>query len=802
MASLSNSPFHVANEKTRVDLDYAGVLHALSLRTRTAAGEKAALDLAFAATFELSLERIAEVQEAIALEDAGSPLPVQACPDVSVSVQHLSVQGVLQAADFVDLLRALRAIETLRRFFSNRADAYPRLYASTKTAPELAQLVRSLEVSFDEDGSISDNASTKLASLRAEHKLAKSRLLARAQEVLRDHASVLQDAYVTEREGRYVVPLRADAHERFPGIVHGASASGGTLFVEPKALIPLGNRLRVLAVDIEREEYAVLARLSSECAVFAAELKAAAQVLELADLRAAAARLAVEFKMRFPDIAKPGEIELRDLRHPLLAFDGVRVVPSDMRIHGGQALVVSGPNAGGKTVALKAVGLAALMLRAGLPIACAEGSRMGLFTQVISDVGDDQSLRSNLSTFSAHLTHVVATLSQARSGCLVLLDELASGTDPREGEALAAGVLGHLCDAGATTVVTTHYEGLKALALTDVRYKNASVGIDLDTMIPSFKLTLGVPGVSQAFALAERLSMPADVLAVGRAFLAGEDRDFEATVRDLDRARGELERAKAELAAKMEELDAERQLVKAELARMRSKDEKLLHKDLEDIRAGIAKARSELARAKEALSKRGADADLKAITKTLQVAGELVPDAPIEEPARQLGPQPRAEELKPQMRVWHMELRKEVLVLEASGSAVRVQAGPMKLSVRPAMLRLLPDGGKRLPAKPAAPSKPKGQGADDGVHVAIQTSSNTCDLRGMRADEALNEMQAFLDRAHRRGEDVVFIVHGHGTGALRDVVRDELHGRRDVAHFRLGGPGEGGDGATLVWLAL
>ena len=689
-----------SNDKTLADLEFGDVLAELAARTRTQAGEKAALALSFAPSDETCAALRAQAMEAIAFEDAGTPLPIAPAPDVQRVVSHVAVQGVITASDFIDLLKALHAIELLRRFLTLRTAAAPLLCEAARTAPELAVLARDLAPCFESDGSISDRASTKLASSRAEHKVAKARLLSRAQEVLRNHASLLQDAYITERDGRYVVPLRSDAHERFPGIVHGASASGGTLFVEPRALVALGNQLRVLAVEIEREEYAVLARLSAQAATHAPALREALNALCLADVRAATARLAVEFRMRFPDPAPLGHADLRDLRHPLLAFAGGHVVPSDVVVRAGQCLVVSGPNAGGKTVALKAMGLAALMLRAGLPVPCAEGSAMGAMRAVVSDVGDSQSLSANLSTFSAHLTHVVALLEDAGPGTLVLLDELASGTDPREGEALAAGVLRHLCAAGATTLVTTHYEGLKALALGDAQFANASVGVDLATMTPSFRLALGVPGLSQAFALAERLHMPAAVLRNARAFLAGEDRDFETTVRDLDHARAELERARVELLENTTLLAEERAEVAAERARMHAKEEKSLYKDLAELRTGIAKARAELLRAKDALANTADAGELKAIAKTLSAAAAMAPEQPPEEPGRALGPQPRPEELRPQMRVWHTELRKEVIVLSASGQSVSIQAGALRLQAKANALRLLPDANRRSSLKP------------------------------------------------------------------------------------------------------
>lgn len=376
---------------------------------------------------------------------------------------------------------------------------------------------------------------------------------------MRRYEPVLQDHFITEREGRWVLPVRSDAHERFPGIVHATSASGATLFVEPRAIVPMGNRLKVLEADVKREEEAVYARLTAEIAEALPSVEAARDALASADVRAATSKLASELELSFPEVVDAPRLDLRRARHPLLVLDfarrgggprppneaAPRVVASDLRLESGRAMIVSGPNAGGKTVALKAMGLAALMVRAGLPIACADGSVVGLFDVVLTDVGDDQSLQKNLSTFSAHVSNLASVLQDTTKGALVLLDELAGGTDPREGEALAAGVLDSLCARGGAVAATTHYEGLKALALVDPRFANASVGLDLATMTPTFEVAMGVPGSSSALAVARRYGLPGTVIERAERFLAREDRTFEAVVKKLHDERAALELARA-----------------------------------------------------------------------------------------------------------------------------------------------------------------------------------------------------------------------------------------------------------------
>jgi DNA mismatch repair protein MutS2 len=398
------------------------------------------------------------------------------------------------------------------------------------------------------------------------------------------YEGILQDRFVTEREGRYVVPVRSDAHERFPGIVHATSASGATLFVEPRAVIPMGNRLKVLEAEVQREEQAIYAKLSDRIGEWLPSVIAAAAALARADVRAATARFAEELRLGFPTITDEARLELRQARHPLLLLDSAvstasgpavvqwdAVVPSELTIAARRAMVISGPNAGGKTVALKTMGLVALMVRAGLPVPCKDESVVGIFEVVLTDVGDDQSLTKSLSTFSAHVRNLARILDETQPGALVLLDELAGGTDPREGEALAAGMLDSLTARGGAVVVTTHYERLKALALADPRFENASMGFDLKAMSPTFRLAQGVPGSSSALAVASKFGLPSTVIERAERFLGQEDVHFETVVKKLNDERAALELARADAERRAEEVEALRRSLAEELER--SKDQ-------------------------------------------------------------------------------------------------------------------------------------------------------------------------------------------------------------------------------------
>ena len=465
--------------KTRADLEWDRVLSALADRCAGPLGRDLALGLGFAE----SRDEARDVARAGGRGDdapaaRAGPLPVSDVDDVRDAIERARVGGVLAPAELRALERMLGAARALRRFLASRKAALPRLFEACATDPTLDDVADEISGCFEVDGTLADRASPRLRELRGEWHAARQRMLSRMEDLMSRYESVVQDRFVTEREGRWVLPVRSDAHERFPGIVHATSSSGATLFVEPRAVVPMGNRLKVLDAEVKREEEAVYARLT-------ALLGDALPSVEAACRRARPRRRArarrrsspASSQLVFPDVVDEPRLDLKRARHPLLALEMAdRVVPSDLAIEAGRGIVVSGPNAGGKTVALKTMGLAALMVRAGMPVACAEGSTVGLLDVVLTDVGDDQSLHKNLSTFSAHVKNLVEVLQETGRGALVLLDELAGGTDPREGEALAAGVLDSLCARGGAVAATTHYEGLKALALVDERFVNASVG--------------------------------------------------------------------------------------------------------------------------------------------------------------------------------------------------------------------------------------------------------------------------------------------------------------------------------------
>jgi DNA mismatch repair protein MutS2 len=799
--------------KTRHDLEWDRVLAAIAERCATDMGRAAAVDLEFAATRDEARVRLAEAREACALLANGEPLPIGPLPDVREAVARVRVNGVLGPAELRGVAQVLASARALRRFLGARKAAAPALALACATDPTLDTLADEVASCFEPDGTLADRASPRLKELRSEYQASRQRMIHRLEELMSRYAAVLQDRFVTEREGRWVVPVRSDAHERFPGIVHATSSSGSTLFVEPRAVIPMGNRLKVLEAEVQREEIAVYARLSSLVGDSLPSVEACAAAIARADVRAATAKLAADLALAFPEVTDDARVELRSARHPLLLLDGVQVVPSDLALERGHAIVVSGPNAGGKTVALKSMGLAALMLRAGLPVACADGSVLGLFDVVLTDVGDDQSLHANLSTFSAHVKNLAAILDDTQPGALVLLDELATGTDPREGEALAAGVLDSLCARGGAVAATTHYEGLKALALADARFRNASVGFDLATMTPTFRLALDVPGRSSALAVARRFGMPPTVIERAERFLSREDVSFESVVKKLNDERAALDMARQAAVAREQAAEATRVRLEAELTEARERDKRTVSREAEALLAGVRRAREELRAAQARLrSKKLDEADLRETSRALdRVASDVAIGGDLEPLlARQGDEAPRervrAGELRKGARVWVPKLRAEAEVVEVLPSGVvRVAAGPLKLTIDARELRAATSVSERDAAAPRAGKRgPDPAAREAPLEAPIPTTDNRCDLRGLRADDAVALATTFLDRSLNEGRRVAFLVHGHGTGALRDAVRKELAEgtmRRYVRASRAGHHDEGGDGVTVVWLA-
>jgi len=788
-----------AERKTLADLEWDQVERAVAERCRGPLGE--GLSLKLADSFDETERAIAEAREAWTLLARNEPLPLDGICEIETSLQHLEREGVLDGSALKDVRMTLRAAGALRRFLGQRKDLVPQLYRACGIDPTLDGLEEEVGMSIGDDGTILDSASAELARLREEAGNLRARIIRKLEDLIQKRSAILQDSFHTIREGRYVLPVRADAHERFHGIVHGSSASGATIFVEPRELVERGNRLKMAQAELEREERRILAALSDLVRQYVPQLRAAAEALDHADLRGASAKLAVDLRAEFVELSAEPRISLREARHPLLVLRGIEVVSNDIDLEGGEALVISGPNAGGKTVALKMLGLAALMTRAGLPVPVAEGSVCGFFAPVLAAVGDEQSLARSLSTFSAHLVTLRTVLEQANERVLVLLDELAGATDPEAGAALACAIVSRLVERGAAVAVTTHYEALKALAAERDEMHNAAVGFDFDEMAPTFRLRMGVPGGSNALEVARRFGIPPDVVDAARTALPEHSRSFETLVAKLDTAtkaaleeQAALQQERAKVGQESAKLDMRRQELAAREAKGLSREAQKLVDQLKDLHRRLDQA-------KKSLRERAEVESVAAASAVSNDAADLLGD--IDRRRASLEPKPvetaelDLEAVRVGDRVWVERLRSAAEVVEGPARGkVRVAAGMMKLWVDLGDLRGLKQSAERAPKEtaPTTGTQPKAQ-------RNVRTSDNTLDVRGLRPDDAVSLAEAFLDRMYGAAESNAFIVHGVGSGALRTAIHEHL--ARDDAYvegFRQATQDEGGPQVTVVSL--
>ncbi len=725
--------------------------------------------------------------------------------DIEPSVGRAARGGRLDPSQFLEIAETLDAAARLATSLAEERRALLRDLG--RRLHPLPALRSTLLRSFDPTGELLDTASPRLGALRGSVRVAYDRLRRRLDSLVGSElGGALQEPIITLRNGRYVVPVRADARSRVKGIVHDASGSGQTLFIEPLVVVELGNAWREAQSAVDEEEGRILDELSALTAANAALLRETLEALAQFDFWAAKAQLAAELDGMRPAEADRSEIILLSARHPGLTG---RVVPIDLRIGDGYtALVITGPNTGGKTVALRTLGLLSLMHQAGLHVPAEAGSRLPVFRDVFADIGDEQSIAQSLSTFSGHLRSITRIVEHAGPDTLVLLDELGAGTDPTEGSALAQALLDHFIRSGALVAATTHYAEIKVYAHETEAARNASVEFDLETLSPTYRLTIGLPGGSQAFAIAERLGLPDTIVADARSRLSENQRAFEATLASIRRQEGEIaeavERARlaeAKAADALRSADEERRRARRERdeAVKAARDEaQRLVTGLKDDVAGV---RRRLER--ETVTAPAIDAALARAEQTLTRLPEAQPAPAPREPVH-----PRTWSLGERARSRSGGWEGRIAALERGGTRATLEAGGMRVTV--AVADLEPALGMVAVGEPgseAARSSGRGAGSSGGEPVGgisnlrlqrARSVASSLDLRGARVDEALEALDRYLDDASLAGLEQVMIIHGLGTGALRDAVREQAGAHQLVKDFRAGARGEGGDGATII----
>jgi len=804
-----NSP--AMDSKTLHVLEYEKILARLASFCDFSASADLARALRPTNNYDEAARLLAETTEARFLLSTHD-LTIGGSHDIRPAADLAARGGVLDPQNLLEIKSTLIACRDLKKSLEHAADKAPRLARIAVGLPETFGIVDAVSRVLSERGEVLDSASDKLANLRREIRVARDRLMSRLQRYLTESANKLQEPIITQRDGRYVIPLRAEFKGSIKAIVHDQSSSGATLFVEPLPVVELNNEIRELELAERDEERRILAELSALVGAHAAELKYGIENLAALDLAFAKAKYAEEIKASEPILHKmdhgewrmdqpstinhpPLTIRLLHARHPLL--DPNTVVPIDFDPRPGTiAVVITGPNTGGKTVSLKTVGLLVLMAQSGLHIPAQSGSELPCFHDVYADIGDEQSIEQSLSTFSGHITNIIRILKQADSHSLVILDELGAGTDPQEGAALARAILAHLLERSITSLIATHYPELKTFAHSTEGVVNASLEFDIQTLRPTYKLTIGLPGRSNALLIAQRLGLDPQLVAAAKSEINPDDlradkllddirKERNRTSREgekLEKARVRLEEKTRELEKRLEKIEDERREV---LAKARAEGElevAVLKQNIESLKQQLRKARQPLQ-------------VIKAVEEKLDSLQERM-EAPVERNSDQrsaISNQP----VKLGERVFIASLKSEGIVTALSESEAEVQIGSLRVRAK------LADLEKKQSAFSDQPkSKAQIESNYQPSIVNRQPSPGMeISLRGKLVEDGLNELDKYLERAYSAGLPFVRIVHGKGTGKMREAVRAALKDSPYVKSFEEAHENEGGAGVTIAKLA-
>ena len=769
---------------------------------------------------EEAVTRLAETSEARTLL-VSSDLTIGGAHDIREQVDLAAHGGVLDPKEMLDVRSTLMTMRDLHRFFDKHAETSPHLAEIALRLPAPGGLIEAIARCIADNGEVADSASPKLYDLRRQVRVAHDRLMSRLQRYLTEPAtaSKLQDAVITQRDGRYVIPLRAEFKGQVKAIVHDQSSTGATLFIEPLAVVELNNTYRESQIAERDEVRRILAELSSQVGDLAGEIVPGVVALAELDLAFAKAKYADEMRANEPVLLPmpkarhanhegPEEtpsIRLIHARHPLL--DPETVVPISIDTQPGTfALVITGPNTGGKTVTLKTVGLLTVMAQSGLHIPAQSGSELPCFQAVYADIGDEQSIEQSLSTFSGHITNIVNILKQADRRALVILDELGAGTDPQEGAALARAILSNLLAQGITTFVATHYPELKTFAHTTAGVVNASLEFNIQTLCPTYKLTIGLPGRSNALAIAQRLGLPQEIIEAARAEVNPDDLRADKLISDIhrqrniafkesekaERARSEARHLERELEKRMENIEEERQKV---LEQARAEGEL----EVELLKAQLKLLKDDLKKAHQPL-----DA-LREVEKKVEEIEEEVQKPVIRRhrAAISRGKPASRGPLKAGEKVLLRTLGTEGVISSIDGEAAEIQAGSLRMRVKLDELMRKDEDAQGMDDQPTTkkhPVEPASSGEKHRSSLMPASPGIELDLRGQRAEDALEMLDRYLEKATMAGLPFVRIIHGKGTGKLRQEVRAMLKDHPHVVSFEEGGDKEGGAGVTMAKL--
>ena len=764
-------------------------------------GKELAIKLKPANDFDTVRYNLSLTTEAVRIFAVSAP-PLEGFRDVRETFKKIQLGSVADADELLDVLSTMRTMRDVKKFFKETDADAPKLKFRAAQLEILGNLERQLDNAIDEHGTVRDTASVELQKIRRDLRNAQARIKTEIFNILHDTAKqkFFQDSLVTMRGDRYVLPVKLEYKSQFPGIVHDQSATGATVFIEPMSVVNLNNSVKELEAAERHEVARILRNLSDNVRKNLDDLNDNIKILADIDLLFAKAKLARDLNATEPLLET--FTDLKSARHPLIAQNAV--VPVDIRLgENFSMLLVTGPNTGGKTVSMKTLGLLALMTQSGLYIPAASGSKIAVFTNIFADIGDEQSIEQSLSTFSAHMKKIVAILDDVTASDLVLLDEIGAGTDPDEGAALAMAILERLLQIGASTIATTHYSELKTFAYSTDGIENACVEFDAQTLRPTYRLLIGIPGASNAFAISQRLGLQKSLILRAKQLITADHANFERVVSALERERMTFEQRNAEI------FERQQQAIRHEkkIAEMRDEIAKtkgeIIRKAKEKSAAMVRETKREAEEIIAALKEQFDDSGVKRRQQVIQQARDKLREAEIDSATGIIADKfvgTRIDKKKifigDTVYIKPLDQKGTVLAIEKDGAELSVQIGAMRTTVKTSACRFV-SHNQQQEIQPPPPVTSQNRGSL-GLMQKAATVTRSIDIRGMTVDEAEQICGKFIDDAQLSGLKQVLIIHGKGTGALRQGVHDFLRLNNAVASYRFADQDEGGTGATLV----
>jgi len=784
-------------------LEYRRVIDRLIGHTSNALGREYASQLQPLPYPETVTRRLQETREARQMRDNDSGLPLGGIRDIRQTAERARIATRLTPHELMDVMHTVAAARRMRVYLVGRQDKYPLLAEMAANLPVLQLVETRIDNSISESGEVKDSASAELGRVRSQIKIAQNRLTDRLQGILgsEKYKSMIQEFVVTVREGRYCIPVKAEYARPFGGLVHDSSQSGATVFIEPAQVVDLGNELKQLTIKEEQEVGRILADLSGLVGSYYDELQRIISILGHLDVIHAKAILAEEMNAEEPRLNRRGIVKLVNARHPLLSG---AVVPIDIEV--GEhftTLLITGPNTGGKTVTLKTMGLLTLMTLAGLQIPASADSEIALFDQIFADIGDEQDIQQSLSTFSAHLKNIVRIVETMGSNALVLMDEVGAGTDPAEGAAIAKALFDHLMARGARVVATTHYGELKEYAYARPGVENASVEFDRETLSPTYRVLLGVPGSSNAFYIASRLGLSREIVGEARSFLSRREIETGELLQQIEQSRKKAREAERDALRARSEAQAARDEYQTRVRQIADVQRTVRQQAQDEAREIIRRASDKAENLLKELQKmnlgarKGPSVRQRFNTLRKDTASALQPEEMVQEPSEPLDPS-HVYRINDRVRVVSLNMD-GVLLENPRDGVVPVQLGAMRVTLpleqlRPLKKTEITEAEKRAARKSAsATSGASAIAMQKAAHIAPELM-----LRAMRVEEAQPLLDKYMDDAAAAGIGQVRIIHGKGTGALRKAVWEFLSGHPSVDSYRIGEGSEGGEGATVV----